>query len=244
MRLDPLKQARLSRILRISLGCVIALCFMECVSVWCAVGYLAQGAAMMPATASNERSLVRVFNSYTTAYAFSFVFESVCMVMILGLFALRHSIAVREFKNVEHALHLASQKRKNSGVTAKAHVLEQGVHDISAILTATTAVVFCSFVIQTCYDLLWTTGTFGDVYKVQCKQCCSHVFDRNRVDTNQIVTTDCAGSDPCDDTCYDRNGVLHHAIRFTSPLVALVYFNSMAVNPCVSILGMSRGKIR
>ena len=243
MRLDPLKQAQLSRISKISLGGVIALYFCECVSVWCAVGYLAQGTAMMPATAGNERSLVRVFNSYTTAYAFSFVFESVCMVMILGLFALGYSITVREFSNVEHALHLASQKSKNSGVTAKAHVLEQGVHDMSAILTATTAVVFCSFVIQTSYDLLWTTATFGDVFKVQCKQCCSHFFDRNRVETNQIVTTDCAGSDPCDDTCYDRNGVLNHAIRFTTPLVALVYFNSMVVSPCVAILGMTKGKI-
>jgi hypothetical protein len=242
-RLDPLKQARLSRISKISLGCVLALYFLECVSVWCAVGYLAQGAAMMPATASNERSLVRVFNSYTNAYAFSFVFESACMVTILGLFALGYSVTLREFKNVEHALHLASQKSKNSGMTAKAHVLEQGVHEMSAILTATTAVVFCSFVIQTSYDLLWTTATFGDVFKVQCKRCCSKFIHHNRVRTNQIVTTDCAGVDPCDDTCYDRNGVLNHAIRFTTPLVALVYFTTMVVSPCVAILGMAKGKI-
>jgi hypothetical protein len=175
-RLDPLKQARLSRISKISLGCVLALYFLECVSVWCAVGYLAQGASMMPATASNERSLVRVFNSYTNAYAFSFVFESACMVAILGLFALGYSVTLREFKNVEHALQLASQRSKNSGMTAKAHVLEQGVHEMSVILTATTAVVFCSFVIQTSYDLLWTTATFGDVFKVQCKRCCSKLY--------------------------------------------------------------------
>lgn len=238
-RLDHVKQARLSRISKISLGCVIALYFLECVSVWCAVGYLAQGAAMMPATASNERSLVRAFNSYTNAYALSFVFESVCMVTILGLFGLGHSIAVREFKDVEHALHVVSQKSKNPGLTAKAHVLGQGIHEMSAILTATTAVVFCSFVIQTAYDLLWTIATFGDVFKVQCKHFIHYIRD----ETNQIVTINCAGSDPCDDTCFDRIGVLHHAIRFTSPLVALVYFTTMVVSPCVAILGMAKGKI-
>jgi hypothetical protein len=188
-------------------------------------------------------SLVRVFNSYTNAYAFSFVFESVCMVTILGLFGLGYSIAVREFKDVEHALHVASQKSKNSGLTAKAHVLGQGIHEMSAILTATTAVVFCSFVIQTAYDLLWTTATFGDVFKVQCKQCCVHFIHHIRDETNQIVTINCTGPDPCDDTCFDRNGVLNHAIRYTSPLVALVYFTTMVVSPCVAILGMAKGKI-
>jgi hypothetical protein len=176
VRLDPIKQAQLLRVSKVAVGCVFTMYSLECISVWCAVGYLVQAANMMPATAANERILVRTFNAYSNSYAASFVFESASMVTMLGLFAVGYSITAREFKKVEDALHLASLKSTKSGYTAKAHVLEQGVHEMVTTLSATTAVVFCSFVIQTAYDLLWTVATFGDVFKVQCDLCYSPQF--------------------------------------------------------------------
>jgi hypothetical protein len=68
--------------------------------------------------------------------------------------------------SVKKALQAFAQDHASS--SDKAQVLEQGVDDISAALTRSTAVVFYAFVQQTAYCLMWTTATFGDVFKTGC----------------------------------------------------------------------------
>jgi hypothetical protein len=140
----------------------------EFICVCSAAGLISHGASMMPAVLKDEEIEVTMwFNRYSNAYAASFVFESMSLIFILSLFACGYTITVREFKNIQNSLNLAA--KRDSKISAKAHILEQGVQDMSDILSKTTAIVFVAFVIQTCYDLLWTTATFGDVFKIGCK---------------------------------------------------------------------------
>ncbi len=178
------------------------------------------------------------FNRYSNAYAASFVFESMSLIFILSLFACGYTITVREFKNIQNSLNLAA--KRDSKISAKAHILEQGVQDMSDILSKTTAIVFVAFVIQTCYDLLWTTATFGDVFKIGCKW-----FQILKHSSSLCNSTHCltAGFHPCEHPCYALNGVLNHAIRYSHALISFVYLFSLAVSPLAAIFGMTKGRI-
>ena len=213
---NEVQRRQVKRAAFMGLGGVVVLYTCQIVSMWVSAGFEMKGAAMMPAAAAQEQAVADVFNIYSNAFALSFVFESLCLILILVLFAYGYSLVKKQFDSIERSLQAVAQKNPRSA--AKALVLEQGVHDMSVILSRTTALVFVAFLQHAAYDLMWTVATFGNVFKPGCQH-------------------------PCDSSCYDKNGILNHAIRFTPSLVAIVLFLSVVVGPLVAIFGMTKGRI-
>ena len=202
---------------KIGLVGVIALYTCQIVSMYVAADFEVKGAAMLPAsTAAEEQAVSVVFNIYSNAFALSFVFESACLLFILALFAYAYSIVIKIFDGIERSLQAAAHK--NPRAAAKALVLQHGVHDMSSVLSRTTAFLFFAFLQHAAYDIMWTVATFGNVFKAGC-------------------------SHPCDSSCYNKNGILNHAIRFTPALAAAVLLLSAVVAPLVAIFGMTKGRI-
>jgi hypothetical protein len=160
--------ALLKRISTVAATLLAVLYTGEIICACCSAALISKGASMMPATLKEEEiAVTQWFNRYSNSYAAGFVFESMSLIFILSLFACGYTITVREFKSIQSSLNSAA--KKDSKISAKAHILEQGVQDMTDILSHTTAIVFAAFLIQTCYDILWTTATFGDVFKTGCK---------------------------------------------------------------------------
>jgi hypothetical protein len=210
------RRLEVNRAAKRGLGVVIVLYTCQIVSMYVSAGFEVKGAAMLPASAAEEQAVSDVFNIYSNAFALSYVFESACLLFILVLFAYGYSLVIKEFDQIEQSLQAVAKKNPRSA--AKALVLEQGVHDMATTLSRTTAFVFFAFLQHAGYDLMWTVATFGNVFKPGCQH-------------------------PCDSSCYDKNGILNHAIRFTPALVGIIMFLSAVVGPLVAIFGMTKGRI-